>query len=639
MGGILSDLNILSDKELDIYPINSIRALKWRYNLGLLHDNNNNSDAKPQVSKMSNNNSNNMNILLLINKLKEQISRYNKLKDQKMPDINKVSDDPLLGFGSSMSSSSDNNSREANNSNNNTDKKDSESSTWESYYKDVELIKFIKGDLDRLYLDGVPDDYFQDEIRKDKILHVLFVWSCLHYNIGAYRQGMHELVGTIIHVLESEENYFKKLLKQDNEKGNRLILINMISNVDNNKINNTNNNIEAYAFAIFERIMEDMQNVYNPDNSKFVINFCDAIQGHKLELYDPHLASIMSNASIPSHVYGLRWTRLLMGREFTFPQVLELWDYIFKCINECSNNNNDSNDSNDNNSSSSSSSDSNSNNDSSISISVNENILEIGERIMIAMLIRLRGVLAINDMSESLAVLMKFPPLDNEDFRQSIIQVAERIKIIKFNMLIHNENNNHMDSTTTTTNNNTSINNDNVFSLGSIPSYDNMDNNIDDKNNNNNNNDNNNNNNDSDDDGNINNSKNNDNNNHNNNNNKEGLKYSISTEEMEKAKQQSQSQSSRFGMIPQLPALPQMHIPNLIPSMPNIQRPKWLKSNSNSNGIVTLNDISKRLNLITKESVTLHDKDKVHLEALIQVINNKLSLNDYDTKFCNNDST
>ena len=623
MGAVLSDLNISSDEELDNYPINNIRGLKWRYHLGLFDNNNNNkNDTKCQVS----------NITLWINKLNEQIIRYNKLKDEKMPDINKVSDDPLLGFGSSSSSSESDNNNGIDNDNDKNEN-ENESGTWKSYYKDVELIKFIKGDLDRLYLDGVPDDYFQDEIRKTKILNVLFIWSCLHYDIGAYRQGMHELVGTIVHVLESEENYFKKLLNQDKNqnqgedkgKSNRLKLINMINNNNNNNNNNKSSNIEAYAFAIFERVMVDMQDVYNPHNSKFVVNFCDDIQGQKLELYDPHLASIMTNTGIPSHVYGLRWTRLLMGREFAFTQVLELWDYIFKCIYQCT---------------TTTTTTTTTTNDSN---SIKENILDISERIMIAMLIRLRGVLAINDMSESLAVLMKFPPLDNEDFRHSIIKVAERIKMRKIN--VNNNNNSNIN------NNNSSSNS--VFSLGSIPSYDDMDNDKSSGNNNTGSN--------SKSNGNVNRNSNgygdsddealvkdddrnrnrNSNINNSSSNNNEGLKYSVSTEDMEKAKQQQQqqqqqAQSSRFG-IPNLPTLPQMNIPNLIPSMANIQRPKWMKSsNNNNNGsIVTLNEISKRLSLITNESVTLPDKDKVHLEALIQVINNKLSLKDYDIKFGN----
>merc|ERR1711871_101726 len=310
-----------------------------------------------------------------------------------------------------------------------------------------------------------------------------------------------------------------------------------------------------------------MKHLYNPENSKFVVDFCDGIQGQKLELYDPHLASIMSNAGILSHIYGLRWSRLLMGREFVFCQVLELWDYIFKSLYE-------STTTNDNN-------------------SIEENILDISERIMMAMLIRLRGVLAIKDMSESLAVLMKFPPLDNEDFRQSIIKVAERIKMRKIDM---KTNNNYV--------NNNSGNNNSVLSFANIPSYDDMDNDKSSGNTDNNNNSNGNGDNhvesvkDSDRNGNYN----------------EGWKYSILTEDMVKAKQQQQqqpSQSSRFA-LPNLPTLPQMNIPNLIPSMPNIQRPKWMKSSSNSNNsnTVTLNEISKRLSIITNHSSTLPNEDK-----------------------------
>ena len=50
---------------------------------------------------------------------------------------------------------------------------------------------------------GIADDYFEDQRRRDIILHVLFVWAAQH-KTTSYRQGMHEIAGPILFVLEQE---------------------------------------------------------------------------------------------------------------------------------------------------------------------------------------------------------------------------------------------------------------------------------------------------------------------------------------------------------------------------------------------------------------------------------------------------
>jgi hypothetical protein len=52
----------------------------------------------------------------------------------------------------------------------------SESPETLSYFEDIERTKFIQGDLDRLYMNGVDDAYFQDTRRTKILLSVLFIW-------------------------------------------------------------------------------------------------------------------------------------------------------------------------------------------------------------------------------------------------------------------------------------------------------------------------------------------------------------------------------------------------------------------------------------------------------------------------------
>ena len=48
---------------------------------------------------------------------------------------------------------------------------------------------------------------------------------------------------------------------------------------------------------------------------------------------DPELCDFLEGQFIQAQLYGMRWARLLLGREFTVTdkQVLRIWDYMFAC--------------------------------------------------------------------------------------------------------------------------------------------------------------------------------------------------------------------------------------------------------------------------------------------------------------------
>lgn len=103
--------------------------------------------------------------------LNKQITDYDRLKKQVNPTLDSVSVDPL----SSLSQEGGQLSEE-----------------WNKYYAKLEMGNLIAVDLDRLYMPGIEDEYFQTDIRKERLLSVLLVWALKHDKI-AYRQGMHEL--------------------------------------------------------------------------------------------------------------------------------------------------------------------------------------------------------------------------------------------------------------------------------------------------------------------------------------------------------------------------------------------------------------------------------------------------------------
>ncbi len=183
----------------------------------------------------------------------KNLSYYQELKSQQMPSINKVSVDPLsaLSQGNSMSDE------------------------WKAFYKNVELTDFIKGDLDRLYLSGIDDEYFQTKERRDIVLAILFVWSMQNPSIS-YRQGMHEIVGCCLFMVEQEVNFWEVYASSTANHNADMDQAAKCFPKDNAYI-------EAYTYMFFERIMMELASLYDPlavaDGQPFVVQFCAKIQG------------------------------------------------------------------------------------------------------------------------------------------------------------------------------------------------------------------------------------------------------------------------------------------------------------------------------------------------------------------------
>ena len=258
------------------------RGLLWRVFLGLLPmPNANFANWKTELSQQS--------------------SDYAKLREATMPSLTKVAADPL----SASLADSDPNSEA-------TDE-------WTVYYKNVELSNFINGDLDRLYMNGIEDEYFQSEQRRELLLSVLLLWALLHKKTS-YRQGMHELAGPILYVLEQELEQFTAA-GSDNIFG--------LSRAST---------LEAHTFVMFSRIMQDLDVLYDPtpsphspDRQPEVVAFCTKIQETTLRKIDQQLCQHLEASYVQAQLYGMRWTRLLFGREFplTHSHGLRVWDFLF----------------------------------------------------------------------------------------------------------------------------------------------------------------------------------------------------------------------------------------------------------------------------------------------------------------------
>lgn len=56
-------------------------------------------------------------------------------------------------------------------------------------------------------------------------------------------------------------------------------------------------------------------------------------------MLDSELSQHLEDCNVSAQIYGLRWSRLLLGREFTVQndQIFKIWDYIFACCYEAEN--------------------------------------------------------------------------------------------------------------------------------------------------------------------------------------------------------------------------------------------------------------------------------------------------------------
>lgn len=53
------------------------------------------------------------------------------------------------------------------------------------------------------------------------------------------------------------------------------------------------------------------------------------MRANVLSIHDPDVEHHLTRLDIPLSVIGIRWYRLLFGREFAFHDLLTLWDAIF----------------------------------------------------------------------------------------------------------------------------------------------------------------------------------------------------------------------------------------------------------------------------------------------------------------------
>ncbi|KRX58543.1 TBC1 domain family member 5 [Trichinella sp. T9] len=228
-----------------------------------------------------------------------------------------------------------------------------EKSTWRIYFSNQELLSKIRQDVTRTY----PElKFFTSERIRRIMTELLFIYA-LQYPHISYKQGMHEILGLIIYAFSFDFEAFKNAEENGALKYMRTPSSNFTgkSHFAHNGRNMNNEQVlclknvfnsdyfEHDVFGLFAALMQIVQPFYFQDEDgrcktkkqlNDIASKCPLmvkLQGvtDSLKHVDFPLYNHLQCLDIPVEVYGIRWFRLLFGREFFIEDLFVIWDIIF----------------------------------------------------------------------------------------------------------------------------------------------------------------------------------------------------------------------------------------------------------------------------------------------------------------------
>lgn len=194
------------------------------------------------------------------------------------------------------------------------------------------IFRIIQRDVVRTF----PDmEFFRQSDVQNTLISVLFNYACIHNSF--YKQGMHELLATLLYVMHTDTQ--NCLINYQGGYANEII-----SDVLQMKY------VEHDLYNLFSAFMTPVATWYQNDeilcsqdtpfrnsglnrSSRQQVN---SVLGVKLKTIsetlvrgvDPELYNHLEALQIAPQIYGIRWMRLLFGREFEFIDLLNVWDAI-----------------------------------------------------------------------------------------------------------------------------------------------------------------------------------------------------------------------------------------------------------------------------------------------------------------------
>ncbi|XP_034517921.1 TBC1 domain family member 5 isoform X6 [Ailuropoda melanoleuca] len=211
-----------------------------------------------------------------------------------------------------------------------------EISLWNKFFQDKELRSMIEQDVKRTF----PEmQFFQQENVRKILTDVLFCYARENEQL-LYKQGMHELLAPIVFILHCDHQAFLHASESAQPSEEMKTLLNP-------------EYLEHDAYAMFSQLMETAEpwfSTFEHDGQKgketlmtpipfarpqdlgptiAVVTKVNQIQDHLLKKHDIELYMHLNRLEIAPQIYGLRWVRLLFGREFPLQDLLVVWDALF----------------------------------------------------------------------------------------------------------------------------------------------------------------------------------------------------------------------------------------------------------------------------------------------------------------------
>uniref|UniRef100_A0A673B9L3 TBC1 domain family member 5 n=1 Tax=Sphaeramia orbicularis TaxID=375764 RepID=A0A673B9L3_9TELE len=284
-----------------------------------------------------------------INKTKELRAQYEKIKETHITNPRKAAGQQDLVVNNPLSQD--------------------EGSLWNKFFQDKELKGMIKQDVLRTF----PEiRYFQDEDVRTKLTDILFCYARENEQL-LYKQGMHELLAPIVFVLHCDHQAFQHASETASPRSVHLCpKIAMFSQLMDTA--------EPW-FSSFEREIrrgkEEMltsipfARPQDSGPSVAIVTKVNRIQDQLVKKHDVELHMHLNRLEIAPQIYGIRWVRLLFGREFPLQDLLVVWDALF----------------------------------------ADSITLDLVDYIFVAMLLYIRDALIASNFQTCLGLLMHYPPI------------------------------------------------------------------------------------------------------------------------------------------------------------------------------------------------------------------------------------
>ncbi|KAF2092118.1 RabGAP/TBC [Saccharata proteae CBS 121410] len=251
---------------------------------------------------------------------------------------------------------------------------ENEESPWDALRKDEALRAEIYQDVERC----MPENtYFRQPATMKMMLDILFIFCKLNPDVS-YRQGMHEILAPILWVVERDAIDPSSGAESDRRGGKDLC-----RDMFDAKF------IEHDTFTLYGLVMQNAKSFYepskteNPNDATMLIR-CRRIFEDLLPKVDPELAEHLVKVDVVPQLFLMRWCRLLFGREFSFDNLLSMWDLLF----------------------------------------AEDPSLELVDLISVSMLLRIRWQLLEADATMAITLLLRYPPPSPQYPPQTFVEDA-----------------------------------------------------------------------------------------------------------------------------------------------------------------------------------------------------------------------